>query len=197
MVRAREWEANGQSRALLLRGDDLSHAEAAIAGHADEQPAPTELQRRYVLASRQGVTRRLRIAMSIALVAVVAIASLAVIAVIQARDADETAHVELSRRLASDANAQLNTDPQLSVLLALEAYNTRPTIEAESAVRQATLENRERAVLRGHRDDVSGVAISSRRDSPRDVELRSHGSGLGSAPPRPQAGRALRSSAPR
>ncbi len=128
--------------------------------HADEQPAPTEVQRRYVLASRQGATRRLRTAMLIALAAVVAIASLAVIAVIQARDANETAQLELSRRLASDANAQLTTDPQLSLLLALEAYDTRPTIEAESAVRQATLENRERAVLHGHRDEVTGVAIS-------------------------------------
>ena len=40
LVRALEWEANDQSRALLLRGDDLSRAEAAIAG------TPTSSRRR-------------------------------------------------------------------------------------------------------------------------------------------------------
>ena len=146
LVRALEWDAKQENRSLLLRGTDLRDAESALQHHADKRPSPTPLQRRYVLVSRQLATRRLRQLVAGSLVAVVLIASLGVVAVIQAVHAHSTAQVALSRELAASANAQLNSDPQLSLLLALQAYDTQPTVQAESAVRQATLQNRERVV---------------------------------------------------
>src|SRR4051794_10346996 len=60
VTRARDWEASGRERSRLLRGRDLSRAEAAIA-RADRDPRPTPLQTSYVLASRAAERRGARI----------------------------------------------------------------------------------------------------------------------------------------
>jgi hypothetical protein len=52
LVRASEWERRGRDKSLLLRGADLREAETALVGAARE-PAPTNLQREYVLAGRR------------------------------------------------------------------------------------------------------------------------------------------------
>ena len=51
-LRAEEWERRGEDRSLLARGSDLDQAEAFISGGGNREPAPTELQGRYVVASR-------------------------------------------------------------------------------------------------------------------------------------------------
>src|SRR5581483_3000872 len=159
LVRALEWESK-LDRSMLLRGGDLENAEAALALHEREYPAPTESQRRYVLASRQNATRRLRGAVSVSLVALTVIAALAVVSVVQARHAHETAQIALSRQLAGDANAQLDQDAQLGLSLALHAYDTRPTVEAQAAIRRAAFDTRERALLRGSTAPISAVAFN-------------------------------------
>lgn len=66
-----------------------------------------------------------------------------------------------SRELAASAISKLNVDPAESVFLAAEAVNISRTAEAKSALRRALLESRVRAVLRGHKDDVSSATFSS------------------------------------
>lgn len=44
-----------------------------------------------------------------------------------------------SRQLASSAGEQLSSNPELGLLLAIEAYDLQPTQEAETVLRQATL----------------------------------------------------------
>lgn len=53
LVRAREWEHNGHSPSLLLRGEPLAEAESLL----DGLPL-TDLQRQYIAASRQADLRR-------------------------------------------------------------------------------------------------------------------------------------------
>ncbi|MBC6934894.1 MAG: toll/interleukin-1 receptor domain-containing protein [Chloroflexi bacterium] len=53
LVRAREWENNGHSHSLLLRGEPLEEAESLL----DGLPL-TDLQREYIAASRQADLRR-------------------------------------------------------------------------------------------------------------------------------------------
>ena len=60
-VKALEWERGNQDHGFLLRGQDLDAAEQQIFINATKDPHPTELQREYVLKSRQASTRQRRI----------------------------------------------------------------------------------------------------------------------------------------
>ena len=68
-----------------------------------------------------------------------AIAILAVIALVQKQRADDRARLALSRQLAANARAEFDDDPQLSLLLALDAYDTLPTDESAGALRAVLL----------------------------------------------------------
>src|SRR6478735_1410792 len=73
LVKALEWTSERRDNSFLLRGSELKAAEtwlAATPEHAD--PAPTPLQREYVLASRNAAARRQRMLM-IASIAVAAV----------------------------------------------------------------------------------------------------------------------------
>lgn len=71
-VKALEWERANKENGFLLRGRDLENAEQQISINATKDPHPTDIQRAYVLKSRQETTRQRRITSSflIALIAV-------------------------------------------------------------------------------------------------------------------------------
>ena len=52
-LRAGDWDRRERDASFLLRGSDLRDAEGWLAEQAGKEPAPTELQSRYVLASRR------------------------------------------------------------------------------------------------------------------------------------------------
>jgi hypothetical protein len=53
LVKAIEWEGEGRDNSFLLRGSELKAAEAWLAASpVDADPAPTPLQREYLLRSR-------------------------------------------------------------------------------------------------------------------------------------------------
>lgn len=60
-VKALEWERAKKENGFLLRGQDLEEAEQQISVHANKDPHPTDIQREYVLLSRQAATRQRRI----------------------------------------------------------------------------------------------------------------------------------------
>jgi len=60
-VKALDWERGNKDHGFLLRGRDLEEAEKQISVNANKDPHPTDLQREYVLLSRQGATRQRRI----------------------------------------------------------------------------------------------------------------------------------------
>ena len=60
-VKALEWERGNKDNGFLLRGRDLEAAEQQISMNATKNPNPTDLQRGYVLKSRQATDRLRRI----------------------------------------------------------------------------------------------------------------------------------------
>ena len=139
-LRAEEWERRNEDRSLLARGTDLDQAEAFLSGGGGREPQPTELQGRYVLASRRAASRRQRqlvTGVSVALVVSVVLGVLALLqrntAVEQRHEAEtqrQTAETEraaaTSRALAANAFLNLPTDPELASSSALQAAAGEP-----------------------------------------------------------------------
>ena len=122
-----------------------------------------ERERAFLAASEQREARkraasRRRRAMDLLgiSVAVAIISTLVVFMLLQGRG---TRSVR-SYQLAASAAAQLPLDPELSLLLAKEAVEVRPTPEAEAALRQATSSLPEHVPLRGHDERVQDVVFS-------------------------------------
>jgi WD40 repeat protein len=164
LERAEEWEHGNRDRSLLLRGSDLKEAERWLSEQAEhKEPQPTPLQAEYVLASRKGATRRQAITIG-ALLGAVVLAAVAVLLRAEAEEQREEARLQTqvaqSRALASAATQQLQVDPELSVLLAAEAAEARPTAEAERALRRALAVSQVEVVMRGHRRTVGHAAFS-------------------------------------
>ncbi len=142
---SQRWAERGNDRSLLLRGRELEEAERWL----DEQSSTTHLsvlpqQQRLVRESRRAAVRRQRgsvtAALSIAFVMVILAALTGLewrTAVNQRHQADEQRDKASSLYVAQNAQSELATDPQLSLLLALRAYDYDPTDEAEAAVRSA------------------------------------------------------------
>jgi WD40 repeat protein len=82
----------------------------------------------------------------------------------QQKIAEERTREGLSRQLAANSTAQLQTDPELSILLALAATHTKNTHEAEGALRQSLLDSHVRTVLRGHNREIKDANFSAHGD---------------------------------
>lgn len=65
-----------------------------------------------------------------------------------------------SSSLVASSRALLNTDPELSLLLAIRAVETKPTQKAVDALKAALLQSHVSAVMRGHTGEVKDVAFS-------------------------------------
>lgn len=167
--RAVEWDGGGRDRSRLLRGRDLELSERWITRAAEHaEPRPTPLQADYILASRRAATRGQRRALAGLGIVGVAILSLAIVALVQRGEAErqaavaaqerdiadtqrqaaeERARVARSRELAAAAERQLALDPELGLLLAIEAVNVAETNESGTALRDAIESSRVRQLL--------------------------------------------------
>jgi WD40 repeat protein/DNA-binding SARP family transcriptional activator len=146
----RAWEGSDQDQGALLRGAPLAEAESWVVEREDElSPAEVDfVQAGVALRERRRVEReqrRRRVVLSLAGGLVLAVA-LALVAVFFARQsdqdrqaADEQAEIAFSREVAAAALANLEVDPERSILLALQTLSTRHTFEAESALHRAIL----------------------------------------------------------
>lgn len=114
-----------------------------------------EVQRQRA-AYRRGLLR----AATVALVIIAVLAVLTVFALKQRNAAEQARAEALSRELAANGLLQLPADPELSLLLAIEAMRIRPTAQAEDALRQALPESHVQAVLPGHTSGIPTVAFS-------------------------------------
>ena len=161
LVRAREWELRNHDKSLLLRGSDLREAEHRLASVSPQaEPQPTQLQREYTLASRRAQSRRQRITIAAVGIALAVTVVLAVLAWIQRNDAIDNAHTARSRELATAAAGQLETNPELSVLLARQAVDQKRTAEAENVLRRALSLSNVIATTVPHGGWVAGVSFS-------------------------------------
>lgn len=85
-------------------------------------------------------------ALSSLIAALVVTSVLGVVALVQAHHANDERDLATSRQLVANAQAQLEVDQELAVLLASKAYDTKPTEEAQAVLRQAVADSRTRAV---------------------------------------------------
>ena len=166
----REWNDLSREHSALQRGATLATAREWAAEHPD---ALSELEREFLGASEAAerdahaaagrTTRRLRASVG-ALAALTAIvAALAVWALGQRGDARGQATDATSLALSSAASSLLEERPDISLLLALEAYRVRPRADARGSLLSALTAFREQgltAILRGHANTVNRVKFS-------------------------------------
>ena len=162
LVRAVDWEARGDS-SLLLRGRDLKQAEEELAANAGKEPTPTELQQRYVHASRRGASRRQRILLGGVLLALVVSIGLGVAALLQRNTANQRARIARSQALAAQAVGVLSTAPATALADAVKAVETSRTDEARVALRRAILANPVEYVIPAGPDDRRLAASAGSR----------------------------------
>jgi WD40 repeat protein/class 3 adenylate cyclase/energy-coupling factor transporter ATP-binding protein EcfA2 len=81
-------------------------------------------------------------------------------AIQQQQVAEEQANLSSSRELAAAAINNLETDPELSILLALESIKKAETTEGLASLRQALMAYRLSASIQAHTGEVLGVAAS-------------------------------------
>jgi len=155
------WNQQGRSDGLLLFGADYQQAEAWAAKNAD-QLLPQEVD--FLNACRkydQQQRRERRVNLIVRALLAVSLVALAVAVVMFIR-ANQAQNLAETRQLAADSVSSLETDPELSVLLALQAMrNTSPPEpEAVDAMHRALPAVRVLKTLRGHTDRVYAVSIS-------------------------------------
>ena len=90
----------------------------------------------------------------------VVVVLLAAMAAVLRGTATRRQHVATSRALAIQALAQGPADPQLALLLGLEAWKESHTPQAEQAIRTAVAFNNSIATMTGHSGPIPGVTYS-------------------------------------
>ena len=157
LTAALRWDANGRDRSLLLRGRDLTRAEAWLARQAERtEPRPTRLQTEFLIASRSWQTRRLQITVASVALALAVSILLGILTLLQRDTARREAAIARSRELAIASSSNLSLDPEHSLLLAIDAVEARPTAEAGNALRSAVAAERPLAEV-----DVPGETVRS------------------------------------
>jgi WD40 repeat protein/DNA-binding SARP family transcriptional activator len=142
-----EWEESGREAGYLPREGRLAQFESWAAA---TDIGTTEGEREYLAAGRRRAderrrrTGRRRRAVLVALTGAAAVSVvLAATALVSRERAKDQEALATSRELAASAIAVLDRDPELSVLLALEAAEAaEPTYEAVSALHEALREHR-------------------------------------------------------
>jgi WD40 repeat protein len=138
LVKALEWGTEGRDKSFLLRGSELKAAEAWLASRTDDaDPAPTQLQREYLLASRTAAARRQRgLVAASGAVAVVSI-GLLIFALISRGQAVSERVSARAQALAAESQAQLPNDPEISLILGTRAVRQKATPQTLFALRAA------------------------------------------------------------
>ncbi|MBP2327453.1 WD40 repeat protein [Kibdelosporangium banguiense] len=155
------WCAHDRDPDLLYRGVRLAAWDGRGMARLNER------ERAFLAESRQRVARearlrrrRLRLAVTALATGLVVTTVLALVAVAQANRARDERDGALARQLVANARDQLQIDQELAVLLAREAYDTKPTDETAAVLRQAVADSRVRAVHSSGQAQVFGVAYS-------------------------------------
>ncbi len=161
-----EWEGSGRDPSFLMRGSRLDQVVAwvsttslaigtperayvkASVGQRGEDEA--EESRRHAQEARTERRSRARLRALVAVFAVAALVAgtLTIVATDQSERAGAAARNATARELAASSVANRDTDPELSILLAMEAIDTTRSVdgsvlrEAEEALHQAVLASR-------------------------------------------------------
>jgi WD40 repeat protein len=138
LVKALEWDGEGRDRSFLLRGSELKAAEAWLAASPeDADPAPTPLQREYLLASRESAARRQRLLVGASMVVATVSIGLLIFALISRSQAVSAQVGASAQALAAESQAELPNDPEISLVLGQKAVSTKATSQTLFALRAA------------------------------------------------------------
>ena len=159
---AADWEGAGRDESFLLRGARLeriaswaetttvspspgeaAYLEASLARRDEERAAEAERAARERVLERRSI-RRLRGIVAVVTAAALLASMLTAIALEQRGQARREAQVATARELAAAAVANLEVDPELSILLAIKAVET--TRSADGSVLPAARDALHRAV---------------------------------------------------
>src|SRR5215207_104985 len=181
-VKALEWQRNNHENSFLLHGKELQDADFQLATNTSKEPHPTDLQREYVLRSRQASDRQRRKTRIIAIAVMIGLATLTVVAFIQAgratnfaiqaeeqaaiaatnaKTAEDQAALARARELAAVANTTLELDPDLAMHLAMQSLSKVRTLQGEEALRRALVAPPVELSLLGHSRAVYTVAYDA------------------------------------
>lgn len=147
--------APDSERIRQLCKDRIYIEEALSDPDGDPTPEVIEELARGFHATRRQTIRVWSLAFGLAVLAIVAVT-----AIWQFRNAKVRGDIAISRELAATAISQLTTDPELGMLLAVEAMRTRQTVQAENALRRSLAASRIRQTLKGHAKGVNGLVFN-------------------------------------
>jgi WD40 repeat protein len=135
---AREWEAGSRHPDRLLRGAALAAVHDGL--NSARRAELGELEAAFLSASetRQARAQRARtVFVATLMVLVVLTAGTALVAQANSVTARQQQAIAQSRQLAAEASALSTIDPQISLLLSLQAFRVQPTYEAVSSLLSA------------------------------------------------------------
>lgn len=141
-----DWEKAGRDKSLLLQNLGYVEEKNWLDSHRREL---NEAESEYIKASfEQARRRRLqRYTKAAGLISMVLIIGVLLYSYLQWRSNNSTEKVR-SRKLASDSEALVTIQPELSMLLAVEALRLAPTTEADRALKNALQQSHLRTVMR-------------------------------------------------
>ncbi|WP_441216862.1 nSTAND1 domain-containing NTPase [Phytohabitans sp. LJ34] len=160
------WRSHDMDTGALYRGQRLA------AWDDRDLHRLNGVERDFLAASRarraweqRAGRRRVRLAVAGLAAAVAVVSVLAATAMVQAGRARDERDLAYSRQLVAEARTQLQVDPRRGLELARQAYEARPSEEAEAVLRQAVLVDRTHAALTVSPGGFAPVAVS--RDGTR------------------------------
>jgi WD40 repeat protein len=121
--------------------DDVGTIAAALHGKSKDEMIGSDIRQHRVFKSVAAAVGVLLLTLAAGATAA------AVYANHQRQEAERESRIAFSRELAASSAAQLDTDPDLSVKLALEALRVSPTQQAEGALRESLARHRVLAVM--------------------------------------------------
>ncbi|MEP7134488.1 MAG: TIR domain-containing protein [Chloroflexota bacterium] len=167
LTRANEWNTKNRDDGYLLRGSELQEAETWLSqASEDKQPHPSPLQSEYIFTSRQDDVRRQRRNLILVSTGMVISVVLAIMAVISGINALRQSQKALASQLAAQSIALVDTQPDLSFLLSLEAnfigdeLGTSDPAWLGSLATTLNSSPKLGTYLRAHQNDVRTLAFS-------------------------------------
>ena len=140
LLRAIDWQKNEKNTSYLLKGDEIGKAERWQLAAIGKNPAPTELQGEYILASRayqRGYQRRLTAILGMLMVIAVFAAIFAFIKRNEAVVSQQTAISQRNTAQAEEARANAASTAAVAAKNEAEAAQQKEEIAKQEAQNQA------------------------------------------------------------
>ncbi len=162
LIEAQGWAA--RNTPSVQEAAFLEEATAAVEQQAENerirQARELAVERQAAAATKRAATR-LRTLVGMLVVFLLVASGLSVVALGNASQADNARNLAIGRQLAAESGNLLGSQPDLALLLSLEANRKLDNLETRGSLLRAVSGNRPFAILQGHKDTVIGMAFSA------------------------------------